>query len=167
MDSLAAGGGAGGAAAQQLTVGLQQLHAAVGASLKERPTTTAVRAMIEERSKENDLVARVSALEAEADASANAEGAGEGERRALETINAVSRRVGVLEDNSHAMERRRQQRTERVVEDVRRALDARRRDERRCPPFAKFERTKSRNRTATRTATANRTPRRRANAGGR
>ena len=65
VDSLAAGGGAGGAAAQQLTVGLQQLHAAVGASLKERPTTTAVRAMIEERSKENDLVARVSALEAE------------------------------------------------------------------------------------------------------
>ena len=128
VDSLAAGGGAGGAAAQQLTVGLQQLHAAVGASLKERPTTTAVRAMIEERSKENDLVARVSALEAEADASANAEGAGEGERRALETINAVSRRVGVLEDNSHAMERR-QQRTERVVEDVRRALDARTRRE--------------------------------------
>ena len=128
VDSLAAGGGAGGAAAQQLTVGLQQLHAAVGASLKERPTTTAVRAMIEERSKENDLVARVSALEVEADASANAEGAGEGERRALETINAVSRRVGVLEDNSHAMERR-QQRTERVVEDVRRALDARTRRE--------------------------------------
>ena len=128
VDSLAAGGGAGGAAAQQLTVGLQQLHAAVGASLKERPTTTAVRAMIEERSKENDLVARVSALEAEADASANAEGAGEGERRALETINAVSRRVGVLEDTSHAMERR-QQRTERVVEDVRRALDARTRRE--------------------------------------
>ena len=79
--------------------------------------------MIEERSKENDLVARVSALEAEVDASANAEGAGEGERRALETINAVSRRVGVLEDTSHAMERR-QQRTERGVEDVRRAWDA-------------------------------------------
>ena len=130
VDALAAGGGAGvgGAAAQQLTVGLQQLHAAVGASLKERPTTSAVRAMIEERSKEKDLDARVSALEAEADANASAGGAGGGGRRALETINAVSRRVGVLEDSAHAMERR-QQRTERVVEDVRRALDARTRRE--------------------------------------
>lgn len=130
VDALAAGGGAGvgGAAAQQLTVGLQQLHAAVGASLKERPTTSAVRAMIEERSKEKDLDARVSALEAEADADASAGGAGGGGRRALETINAVSRRVGVLEDSAHAMERR-QQRTERVVEDVRRALDVRTRRE--------------------------------------
>lgn len=98
-------------ATETLGAALQQLHAAVGASLKERPTVPTVRAMIEEQllgtANDSDTVETFSVLAKRTTA-------------AEETAAANTRRVGVLEDVARGMERR-QRRTERIVEDVRKA----------------------------------------------
>ena len=92
-------------ATEALGAGLQQLHAAVGASLKERPTAEEVRSMVEDVASETfaELAKRTAA--------------------AAETAATNTRRVGVLEGVMHGVERR-QKRTERLVEDARRAWSA-------------------------------------------
>ena len=119
------------AAVETLGVGLQQLHAAVGSSLKERPTVSVVLGMIEEQvlfsvnesrkasqldeeSVEQVAVAKVDELQASHLVLARRATA------AAEAAAANTRRVGVLEDVARGMERR-QRRTERLVDDVRNA----------------------------------------------
>jgi len=124
-------GDASSAAVETLGVGLQQLHAAVGSSLKERPTVSVVLGMIEEQvlfsvnesrkasqldeeSVEQVAVAKVDELQASHLVLARRATA------AAEAAAANTRRVGVLEDVARGMERR-QRRTERLVDDVRNA----------------------------------------------
>ena len=101
--------GEGTPATEALGAGLQQLHAAVGASLKERPTAAEVRSMVREtlQSVKDDASETFATL---AKRTAAAE----------EAASTNTRRVGVLEDVARGVERR-QKRTERLVEDVRRA----------------------------------------------
>ena len=104
--------GEGTPATEALGAGLQQLHAAVGASLKERPTAAEVRSMVQEtlQSVKDDASETFATL---AKRTAAAE----------EAASTNTRRVGVLEDLARGVERR-QKRTERLVEDVRRAWSA-------------------------------------------
>ena len=104
--------GEGTPATEALGAGLQQLHAAVGASLKERPTAAEVRSMVREtlQSVKDDASETFATL---AKRTAAAE----------EAASTNTRRVGVLEDVARGVERR-QKRTERLVEDVRRAWSA-------------------------------------------
>ena len=95
-------------ATEALGAGLQQLHAAVGASLKERPTAEEVRSMVEEALAGRDVASETFAELAKRTAAA------------AETAATNTRRVGVLEGVMHGVERR-QKRTERLVEDARRA----------------------------------------------
>ena len=104
--------GEGTPATEALGAGLQQLHAAVGASLKERPTAAEVRSMVREtlQSVKDDASETFATL---AKRTAAAE----------EVAATNTRKVGVLEDVARGVERR-QKRTERLVEDVRRAWSA-------------------------------------------
>ena len=110
VESMRAGEGT--PATEALGAGLQQLHAAVGASLKERPTAAEVRSMVREtlQSVKDDASETFATL---AKRTAAAE----------EAASTNTRRVGVLEDVARGVERR-QKRTERLVEDVRRAWSA-------------------------------------------
>uniref|UniRef100_A0A7S0D4R1 Uncharacterized protein n=1 Tax=Micromonas pusilla TaxID=38833 RepID=A0A7S0D4R1_MICPS len=104
--------GEGTPATEALGAGLQQLHAAVGASLKDRPTTAEVLSMVEETLKTTrDETSETFAVLAKRTAAAE------------EAAATNTRRVGVVEDVARGMERR-QKRTERLVEDVRRAWSA-------------------------------------------
>ena len=103
--------GEGTPATEALGAGLQQLHAAVGASLKERPTAAEVRSMVEET------------LAARDDASETFASLKQRTAAAEEAAATNTRRVGVLEEVARGVERR-QKRTERLVEDVRRAWSA-------------------------------------------
>ena len=104
--------GEGTPATEALGAGLQQLHAAVGASLKERPTAAEVRSMVRETLQSvKDDASETFAVLAKRTAAAE------------EAASTNTRRVGVLEDLARGVERR-QKRTERLVEDVRRAWSA-------------------------------------------
>jgi len=104
--------GEGTPATEALGAGLQQLHAAVGASLKERPTAAEVRSMVRETLQSvKDDASETFAVLAKRTAAAE------------EAASTNTRRVGVLEDVARGVERR-QKRTERLVEDVRRAWSA-------------------------------------------
>ena len=104
--------GEGTPATEALGAGLQQLHAAVGASLKDRPTTAEVLSMVEETLKTTrDETSETFAVLAKRTTAAE------------EAAATNTRRVGVVEDVARGMERR-QKRTERLVEDVRRAWSA-------------------------------------------
>ena len=104
--------GEGTPATDALGAGLQQLHAAVGASLKERPTAAEVRSMVRETLQSvKDDASETFAVLAKRTAAAE------------EAASTNTRRVGVLEDLARGVERR-QKRTERLVEDVRRAWSA-------------------------------------------
>lgn len=92
---------------EQTAAAVQQLHAAVGASLKERPTISAVKALVTQET-DGGFLSRAAAAE--------------------EAIAAVGRRVSDVEDAQKVMARS-HRRIERVVEDMRAATDSRQRAE--------------------------------------
>ena len=122
---------------EQTAAAVKQLHAAVGNSLKERPTASAVRALIVEANS-SDLHQRVTVLEVEVERvgseASRSESSAAGAllplaRRATaaeEAAVAVGRRVAMLEDAQREAARQ-HRRVQRVVDDVRDAVDARNR----------------------------------------